>query len=630
MLGRGREAELVVDDQVDRAADSVAGDVAHVEALGDDTLAGERGVAVHEDRQHRVRARTIDHVLARPRHAPDDGVDCFEVRRVCGELDLDVSARRAHELARRPEVVFDVARALRRRRVDVALELTEDLVVGLADDVRQHAQTAAVGHAEHHSVETLVRCRRKDRVEDGDRRFGSFEAEALLSDVLRGEEPLERLGGVQAGHQVQLLFVAEHEPHAFDLLLDPLLLGSVLDVHVLDADRAAVGVAQDPQDLAELELFDSAESAREELALEVPDREAVGGGIELGLHPRRLPLQRIEVGDEVTAHAVDADERRDHHLLLKPRVVVVGRVDVAAPAHRLVGNTERSERGVVEAAFADQQLVHPLEEQTRLGTLDHAVVVGGRDRHDLRHTQVGERPFVGGLILGREVDRADPDDDALAGHEPRHRLHGADRPGVRQRDRGPLEVVEGQLVRAHLADEVLVRGDELGERHLLGGLHDGHHEGAAAVGLLDVDGDPQVQVLVADDSRLAVDAFEVGRVHDPCLVRDRAHHGIPDEVGEAHLPAPRAGQVAVDDAAVDLEQLRRHDPEARRRGDTEAGFHVRDDHGARAADRVAGLVGRRSRGRGAERAQETGLGAGVGAGAGDGAGAGAMVTAPGL
>ena len=109
MLGRGREAELVVDDQVDRAADSVAGDVAHVEALGDDTLAGERGVAVHEDRQHRVRARTIDHVLARPRHAPDDGVDCFEVRRVCGELDLDVSARRAHELARRPEVVLDVA-----------------------------------------------------------------------------------------------------------------------------------------------------------------------------------------------------------------------------------------------------------------------------------------------------------------------------------------------------------------------------------------------------------------------------------------------------------------------------------------------------------------------------------------
>ena len=73
----------------------------------------------------------------------------------------------------------------------------------------------------------------------------------------------------------------------------------------------------------------------------------------------------------------------------------------------------------------------------------------------------------------------------------------------------PVEVVGRELVRAHLADEVFVRGDELGERHLLGGLHDGHHERAAAVGLLDVDGDPEVQVLVADDPRLAVGAFDV-------------------------------------------------------------------------------------------------------------------------
>ena len=70
MLGRGREAELVVDDQVDRAADSVAGDVAHVEALGDDALAGERGVAVHQDRQHRVGARAVDQVLRAPEPCP--------------------------------------------------------------------------------------------------------------------------------------------------------------------------------------------------------------------------------------------------------------------------------------------------------------------------------------------------------------------------------------------------------------------------------------------------------------------------------------------------------------------------------------------------------------------------------
>ena len=150
-------------------------------------------------------------------------------------------------------------------------------------------------------------------------------------------------------------------------------------------------------------------------------------GIELGLHLRLLPRQRIEVGDEVAAHPVDADERRDLHLLLEPRFLAVDRVDVAAPLHGLVGHAERAERGVVEAVLAQQQLVHALEEQSRLGALDDAVVVGGGDRDDLRHAELGERALVGGLVLGRVVDRADADDDALAGHEPRHRLHRADR-----------------------------------------------------------------------------------------------------------------------------------------------------------------------------------------------------------
>ena len=46
----GREADLVVRDQVDRAARLVAGEPLEVERLGDDPLAGERGVAVNEDR----------------------------------------------------------------------------------------------------------------------------------------------------------------------------------------------------------------------------------------------------------------------------------------------------------------------------------------------------------------------------------------------------------------------------------------------------------------------------------------------------------------------------------------------------------------------------------------------------
>ena len=48
----GGEAELVVGDDVDGAADVPAGEPREVERLGDDSLAGERGIAVDEDAEH--------------------------------------------------------------------------------------------------------------------------------------------------------------------------------------------------------------------------------------------------------------------------------------------------------------------------------------------------------------------------------------------------------------------------------------------------------------------------------------------------------------------------------------------------------------------------------------------------
>ena len=53
-LRAGGEADLVVDDEVDGAAGRVAGQAREAQAFPDDALAGEGGVAVDQDRQHRV------------------------------------------------------------------------------------------------------------------------------------------------------------------------------------------------------------------------------------------------------------------------------------------------------------------------------------------------------------------------------------------------------------------------------------------------------------------------------------------------------------------------------------------------------------------------------------------------
>jgi hypothetical protein len=50
--GRGGEADLVVHDDVHGAAGPVPAQLRQVQRLGDHALAGERGVAVDEHRQH--------------------------------------------------------------------------------------------------------------------------------------------------------------------------------------------------------------------------------------------------------------------------------------------------------------------------------------------------------------------------------------------------------------------------------------------------------------------------------------------------------------------------------------------------------------------------------------------------
>lgn len=117
-------------------------------------------------------------------------------------------------------------------------------------------------------------------------------------------------------------------------------------------------VAQHVQQVAQLQLVGATHAAGEELAIEIPDGEAIGGRVELGRHVRLLPAQRVEIGDEMTTHPVHADERGHLHLLVQHRVFAVHRVLVDVPLHRFVRHTEAAEHVVVELVLAQQQLVH--------------------------------------------------------------------------------------------------------------------------------------------------------------------------------------------------------------------------------------------------------------------------------
>ena len=602
--GRARgEADLVVDDDVDRAAGAVPAQLRQVERLGHDALAGERGVTVHEDRQHRELLAAVEDVLLGAGDALEHRVDDLEVRRVGRDGDLDRVAVLGGELALDAQVVLDVAGALHGARVDVALELAEDRTGALAGDVDQHVEAAAVGHADADLLEAVAGGLLADLVEQRDRGLATLEAEALLADELGLQERLERLGLVELGQDAELLLARRLGVAALEALLEPATLGRVLDVHVLGADRARVRVAQDAEDLTQLHVAALAAERRTggELAVEVPQREAVRRGVEVGV-AALLVLQRVGVGHEVTADPERVDELQ--HAGLTVDVVVVADGDVLGPADRLVRDAQGLEDLVVEALAADEQLVHALEELAGLRALDDAVVVGGGQRHHLADRHLRERVLGRTLELRRVLHRADADDDALAGHEARHRVVGADAARVGERDGGALEVGDLELAVARLLDHDLVGLPELREVHGLGGLDARHEQLTAAIGLLQVDREAEVDVLGLELDGLALVVGLVARVH----LRQRGdgtHDGVADDVRERDLAAAGAGEVVVHDRAVVEEQLDRHGADRGGGGDREARVHVLGGAGGGASQhdlldlaRIGGRRGRRGHARG--------------------------------
>src|SRR3954451_12150666 len=255
VLGVGREADLVVLDEVQRAADLVAVDRLQVQRLGDDALAGERGVAVQHDRHGGVRVaagvRAGAAGLGGAARAEDDRVDVLEVRRVRLEVDEDRVAVRQLVGALRAVVVLDVAgAALRQRRHGLerrgALELGEDRLVRAAEVVGEDVEAAAVRHAADHLARAVRGGELDHLVEHRHGRLEALDRELLLAEVRLVHEALEGVDLDEALQERLLLVGAQRlaKRAGLDLLAQPHALAVAGDVLDLVGDRPAIRLAQ--------------------------------------------------------------------------------------------------------------------------------------------------------------------------------------------------------------------------------------------------------------------------------------------------------------------------------------------------------------------------------------------------
>src|SRR5205809_1934048 len=225
-------------------------------------------------------------------------------------------------------MVFDVAGAFDRVRVDgAALEFVKQCAMRLAHHLGQHVEAAAMRHAEHDLLHAEIATALDDLLQRGDQRFSAVEAETLGARELEIAELFKTLGFDQLVEDRAASLAGETDflVWALDALLDPGLLRRVGDVHELDAERLAVGALADRDDFAQAAVFEAEHVVEEDLAVEIGFGEAIGARIELFAIALRLDAERIELGVEMTAHAVGADQHQGADRIAGRLVDVGGR-----------------------------------------------------------------------------------------------------------------------------------------------------------------------------------------------------------------------------------------------------------------------------------------------------------------
>ena len=201
LAGRGGEADLVVDDDVDRAAGAEERQLRQPQRLVDDSLAGEGGVAVQQHRDDLAVLLVAARLLLGADDALDHRVDQFQVAGVGREADVDHPALGAGAVVGVAEVVLHVAVAFGGLVDDGAAEFATDDLVRLVQHVGQDVEPAAVGHADAHLLHAEGRAVIHQGVQQRDQGFGPLQAELLGAVVAGVEELLELLGGHELEEQ---------------------------------------------------------------------------------------------------------------------------------------------------------------------------------------------------------------------------------------------------------------------------------------------------------------------------------------------------------------------------------------------------------------------------------------------
>ena len=199
----------------------------------------------------------------------------------------------------------------------LTLKLVEQLSGGFADDVHQHIQPAAMGHADDDFLNTLAAGLLDHLVHHRDQALATFQRKPLLPHVTGVQVTLQTLGRHQPVQQLHALLSAQIESSAlaFQPFLNPALLGGLVDVHVLGTNRADVHIAQETHDVAQRPLRGRHQRAGVERDRHIGLVQPVIARVQLRDWRAVAQFQGIEIGRFMASGPIGVDDAQDRRLL---------------------------------------------------------------------------------------------------------------------------------------------------------------------------------------------------------------------------------------------------------------------------------------------------------------------------
>jgi len=342
--GIGGETDLVVDDNVDGTTSLVRGKSVETHGFVDNTLTSESGVTVEQDTHGGVGLLLVTVVVQNGSGlSENDGVFGFQMRRVGDERKLHTLTGRSRALEVHTKMVLDITGSFIGGLGGTG-KLTEDGLVGLADDVGKDIETTTVRHANDNILDTIINTAIDQSLHSGNEGFTTLETETLVVGVLCGEEALKAGTPDQTVQNASLLIDRVLVGlRNLDTGTEPVALLTVGNVNVLDTVTTTVETLASGNNVLELHLV---------LAFGSKARQDTGAKAEFLLH--------VGLGEVVVVK------------------VELGRVAVAKLAG-LVADTERIDLGLVVASglvCAYQEL--DLEMVGQVGAVTNACSGGGR------------------------------------------------------------------------------------------------------------------------------------------------------------------------------------------------------------------------------------------------------------